>query len=127
LTDYRIGKEYAPGKNCVDKIDEQTWWNEVMKEINEISLESADELQEDTEKPYTKYYTNGTKAYDLEYKEAPPTRLLSQVLVVSYWLGYHDADKGHYLHDEEIGAWKRIKAAYETGKAAHPMSKSGTS
>jgi hypothetical protein len=42
------------GKNCADKIDEQLWRDEVMKAINEISIESADELQNETGKPYPK-------------------------------------------------------------------------
>jgi hypothetical protein len=44
---------------------------------------------------------------------------LNDALILSYWLGYHDADKGHYLHEEEIGGWKRIKEGYESGKSAN--------
>ena len=76
-------------------------------------------MQEEVGKKYGKYRLDCAKAYDLNYEEAPPTRLLSQALILSYWLGYHDADKGHYLHEEEIGAWKRIKEAYESGKSAN--------
>ena len=46
-----------------------------------------------------------------KYPEAPPTRLLSMTLNLCYWLGYHDADKGHELHKEKeggIGALDRI-------------------
>lgn len=114
-----LGVKNALGKNCVDVIDEGLWWN-VMYQLNQGSIECANELQEETGKPYSKYYTDGEKAYDLKYRESPPTRLLSQMLVVSYWLGYLDADKSHYLHEEEVGALKRIKDAYESGKAANP-------
>ena len=90
-----------------------------MEELNQASYDLADKLQDEVGKPYGKYFSDGVKAYDLNYEEAPPTRLLSQALILSYWLGYHDADRGHYLHEEEIGAWKRIKEAYESGKSAN--------
>ena len=115
-----ISVKNTEGKNCADKIDEDLWWNKVMSELNQASIECAKELQKEIGKPYGKYYTDGTKAYDLNYEESPPTRLLAQALTVSYWLGYHDVDKGHYLHDEAIGAKKRIIEAYESGKAANP-------
>lgn len=117
-----LGKKNAEGKTSADKIDEDIWWNEVMEMLNQASFDFADKLQEETGKPYGKYATDGVKvwkAYDLNYEEAAPTRLLSQVLILCYWLGYHDADKSHYLHEEEIGAWKRIKEAYESGNSAN--------
>jgi hypothetical protein len=114
-----LGKKNAGGRSSSDKIDEALWRNEVMEELNQASFDFADKLQEEVGKPYGKYRLDGAKAYDLNYEEAPPTRLLSQALILSYWLGYHDADKGHYLHEEEIGAWKRIKEAYESGKSAN--------
>jgi hypothetical protein len=49
-------------------------------------------------------------------------RLLSMTLNLCYWLGYHDADKGHMVHKEKeggIGAW-----AYKNGIAANPKSSS---
>jgi hypothetical protein len=114
-----LGKKNAEGKTSAYKINEDLWWNEVMKELNQASFDFADKLQEETGKPYGKYFKDGGKAYDLNYEEAPPIRLLSQALILSYWLGYHDADKGHYLQEEEIGAWKRINEAYENGKLAN--------
>ncbi|MGB7632256.1 MAG: hypothetical protein WBL68_00900 [Nitrososphaeraceae archaeon] len=47
-------KSAVTGKNCVDKIDEQLWQDEVMPVINKISFETADELQEETWRPYPK-------------------------------------------------------------------------
>jgi hypothetical protein len=39
-------------------------------------------------------------------------------LNLCYWLGHHDADKGHELHKKEeggIGAWDMIDKAYNSG------------
>jgi hypothetical protein len=40
-------------KNCVDMIDEGLWWN-VMYQLDQASIEAADELQAETGKPYPK-------------------------------------------------------------------------
>lgn len=49
-----LGVKNALGKNCSDIIDEQLWQKHVMKALNEISIESAEELQAETGKPYPK-------------------------------------------------------------------------
>lgn len=141
-------------KNCIDVIDEGLWWN-VMYQLNQASIEVADELQGETGRPYPK--DSGVivpvktleelkimtgESYDVlfqdplgkplarknqKYSVAPPTRLLSMTLNLCYWLGYHDADKGHELHKEKeggIGAWDKIDKAYKSGYASHPKSKS---
>jgi hypothetical protein len=138
-------------KNCADEMDEHLWWNEVMRALNEISIESADELQEDTGKTYSKDsllvppaksieellkmigkldsdYTPLKDASgnfigvrrNLRYSKAPPTRLLSMTLILCYWLGFMDASGTHALDPGGIGAWDRIKKAYDNGKAYHP-------
>ena len=48
-----LGVKNALGKNCVDVIDEGLWWN-VMYELNQASIEAADELQGETGRPYPK-------------------------------------------------------------------------
>lgn len=149
-----LGVKNALGKNCADVIDEGLWWN-VMYQLNQASIEAADELQGETGTPYPK--DSGVivpaksveelqimtgESYDVllqdplgkpiarknqKYSEAPPTRLLSMTLNLCYWLGYHDADKGHKLHKEKeggIGAWDRIDKAYKSGMAANPKSSS---
>jgi hypothetical protein len=35
-------------KNCIDEIDEKLWWENVIPALNQISIEAADELQEET-------------------------------------------------------------------------------
>ena len=147
-----LGVKNALGKNCADMIDEGLWWN-VMYQLNQASIEAADELQRETGRPYPK--DSGVivpaksveelnimtgESYDVlfqdtlgkpvarknqKYSEAPPTRLLSMTLNLCYWIGYHDADRGHELHKEKaggIGAWDRIVKAYESGIAANPKS-----
>jgi hypothetical protein len=92
-------------------------------ELDKASIDCANELQGETGQPYGKDATDGVKvwrAYNLDYRESPPTRLLSLALIVNYWLGYHDVDKGHCLHDEEIGARGRLNDAYEKGMADNP-------
>ena len=105
-----------------------------METLIEISLKSADELQKETGGSYPKdsYHidSNGNiipsslrRDYQ-NYSEAPPTRLLSMKLDLSYWLGFLDASGDHEFHKGAIGAWERIEKAYQMGKASHPISKS---
>lgn len=86
------------------------------KRVESASLECAKELQTETGKPYSKFYADGTLAYDLPYEEAPPIRLLALNLIISYWLGWLDASKTHDLHKEPVAAWRRIEEAYNRGK-----------
>ena len=120
-------------KNCIDKIDEKLWQDNVMPALNKISLKAADELQEETGEPYPKasYRVDGngnfipgslTTEYQ-NYSEQPPTRLLSLTLILSYWLGFLDASGNHEMHKAAIGARERIEKAYDIGKASHPNSK----
>jgi hypothetical protein len=115
ILQHKLGETHSP-----DKILEGPWWEVVVKELNQISYNCARELQLETGKPYSKYYTDGQHAYDLSYEESPPTRLLALNLILSYWLGWLDASGSHYLHSEPISAWKRIEEAYSRGKANYP-------
>jgi len=110
----KIGETYS-----ADKILEGPWYEVVVKELNQMSYHCARELQLETGKPYSKYYTDGKHAYDLPYEESPPIRLLALNLILSYWLGWLDASKSHHLDTEPISSWKRIRAAYDNGKAAY--------
>jgi hypothetical protein len=40
-------------KNCIDKIEEKLWWENVIPALNKISIEAANELQEETKRLYT--------------------------------------------------------------------------
>jgi hypothetical protein len=48
-----LGLKNALGKNCVDVIDEGLWWN-VMYQLNQASIEAADELHGVTGRTYPK-------------------------------------------------------------------------
>jgi hypothetical protein len=87
---YKLGETES-----ADRIVEGRWLEMVIKELNQMSLECARELQVETGQPYSKYYKNGKHAYDLPYEESPPTRLLALNLILSYWLGWLDASKTH--------------------------------
>jgi hypothetical protein len=100
-----------------DRIIEGPWGDVVIRELNRTSLECAKELQAETGKPYSKYYIDGTHTYDLPYQESPPTRMLALNLILSYWLGWLEASKSHYLDKEPVSAWKRIEEAYNKGRA----------
>jgi hypothetical protein len=80
----------------------------VVGELNLMSFYCARELQIETGKPYSKYYTDDRIAYDLPYEESPPTRLLALNLILSYWIGWLDASRSHHLDTEPISAWKRM-------------------
>lgn len=41
-------------KNCIDKIEEKLWVDNVMPALNDISLKAADELQKETGRSYHK-------------------------------------------------------------------------
>jgi hypothetical protein len=131
----------STNKNCVDKIEEKLWVDKVLPALNDISLKAADELQDETGKPYPKdaeltfsdtkghiihvksveefkRLTENIDPYDSilkdekgnlvgvrrnqKYSEQPPTRLLSMMLNLCYFIGFLEVDKGHQM-DEENG------------------------
>ena len=120
-------------KNCIDKIEEKLWWDNVTPALNKISIEAANELQEETKRLYPKSsylvdmngnYIPGSLTTDYQqYFEQPPTRLLSMTSVLSYFLGFLDASGNHEMHEGAVGARKRIIEAYDSGKVSHPKSK----
>jgi hypothetical protein len=61
-----------------DKIIEGSWREIVVKELNEMSLECAKELQLETRGIWDKG----------SYQDAPPPRLLAMNLMLNYWLGW---------------------------------------
>jgi hypothetical protein len=90
---------------AADKIQEEPWWNIVMKELNSISKDSAIELQNETGQPYHKPY------HDLTYEEAPPTRLLALNIVISAWLGWVMSEKGGHPY-----SLQKIEESYNYGR-----------
>ncbi len=87
------------------------------EELQIMTGESYDVLFQDPEgKPIARK--------NQKYPEAPPTRLLSMTLNLCYWLGYHDADKGHELHKEKEGGIGALDRIDKPTKAANPKSSS---
>jgi hypothetical protein len=137
-------------KNCIDKIDEKLWQDNVMPALKDISIKAADELQEETGKPYpkdsyvtfedtegniihVKRRTENVEPYDSILKDENSNivgvrrnqKLLSMTLNLCYFLGFLDASGNHEMDEETgIGAKKRIEEAYKMGKESHPKSKS---
>ena len=109
MTDYRaymkrlhvsLGLSKAP-----DGIQEESWWNIVMKELDIISRECSKELQRETGQPYYKPDRN------LAYEEAPPMRLLALTVVLSAWIGWVMTEKQGHPY-----SWNKIEEAYNYGR-----------
>jgi hypothetical protein len=54
--------------HSADKILEGPWLEGVVRELNLMSYHCVRELQLETRQPYSKYFSDGTKAYDLPYE-----------------------------------------------------------
>jgi hypothetical protein len=110
---YMIRLTHSIGKSA-DGIIEEVWWNTVVKELNEISKDCADELQSEIDLPFAKppRPDDGVGAYCLQYKKAPPTRLLALEISLTAWIGWIFQDKNPELVDE---FWKKIEEAHRSG------------
>jgi hypothetical protein len=75
---------------AADGIQEESWWNIVIKEINLVS-QKPDRI--------------------LGYEEAPPMRLLALTIVLSAWIGWIMNEKGGHLN-----SWQKIEEAYNYGR-----------
>lgn len=89
-----------------DMINEN--WSEVLERLDQLSIEYAKELQEETRIRYEK---NGQQ-YDIWL--FPPFRLLAWNLILSYWIGWISNPKKLNL----VSDWKRIQDAYNNGQKA---------
>lgn len=109
-----IGKRDSSGKNSADRIVEEHWLEVVVKELNNMSFECARELEKETGRYPKPGYPDGQPL-----EEAPPTRLLSLNLILSYWLGWLNNEKklDASFPYQPFKAWTRIEEAYMTGRA----------
>jgi hypothetical protein len=89
-----------------DMINER--WNEVLERLDQLSIEYAKRLQEETGIRYEK---NG-QPNDIWL--FPPYRLLAWNLILSYWTGWLSVPKKLNLASD----WERIENAYNNGKKA---------
>jgi|SRR5918996_558470 hypothetical protein len=110
-----IGMKSPSGKNSADEIDEDQWLNVIIKGLNEMCIRCAKELEKETG-TYPKNTPEYTKGQPLE--KAPPTRLLSLSLILSYWLGWVNNEKNMDadLPYQPFKAWTRIHEAYMAGR-----------
>jgi hypothetical protein len=97
---------------AADCIDENSWFNVVIRGLSDLSKQGAMELQKETNTAWDK------KAYILSLYEAPPTRLLSLEIILASWLGWIMHEKqGETGMLSSTDCWKRIEEAYQFGIA----------
>jgi hypothetical protein len=109
----KIGQKIeGTDKNFADKIIEQPWFDVVIKEIDQISMEVAKEIEQQTGMDIDK----GT--YRLHQHEAPFSRLLALEITLSAWLGWvineKQPDKTKPFSAPDC--LKMIQAAYDYGE-----------
>jgi hypothetical protein len=95
-----------------DEIVEQPW-RQVVEELSQTAIECAQELQSREGGHYYKPPREDKPGYILDYEKAPPTRLLSLTMILSYWIGW--ISQTHGLND----ALHSILKAYAAGKIAY--------
>jgi hypothetical protein len=95
-----LGESKAP-----DRIQEEQWWNIVMKELNVISKDCAKELEKEIGVPYQKL------DHYLAYEEAPPMRIWALAIALTAWIGWVMNEKGGHPY-----SWQKIEEAYNYGK-----------
>jgi hypothetical protein len=104
-----IGKE----KNFADGIfNEQLWFDVVIKEINKISFEIANEIQHQTGA-----YVEKTD-YKLDLREAPFHRLLALEIGLAAWLGwiFNEREMNKTKPFSAPDVFKMIQAAFDYGE-----------
>lgn len=102
-----IGKNFAEGI-----FNEQLWFDIVLKEINHISFEIANEIQHQTGA-----YVEKTD-YKLDLREAPFHRLLALEIGLAAWLGWIFNEKQVYKTKpfSAPDVFKMIQAAFDYGE-----------
>jgi hypothetical protein len=100
-----IGINAPYGRNPADEINEKHWFELVINKLNTMSIDCARELQVETGT-----YPKPGHPVGQHIEKAPPTRLLSLCLILSYWLGWVSNEK--HMDSEPVKAWTRIEEAY---------------
>ena len=100
-----------------DVIVEEEWNSRFMLKLSEISKQYAEELQKKYGK-YQKPVTNGSLAYELNLWQAPPTRILSLVMILSASLGKILGSRDKRILPED--ALQEIINIFEIGKNLAP-------
>src|SRR5438105_1705083 len=115
----RIG--VAIGKNA-DPINEESRRDDVLAELDRVSVDCAKQLQAETGSGFVKPArpTEGVEEYILQLHEAPPTRLLGLEIGLAAWLGWvmqekhGDDPKRHFSSTDSL---RRITDAFNHGVA----------
>ncbi len=93
-----------------DRINER--WNEVLNRLDELSIEYARELGQETGTTYDKPDGKGT-IQNFGLDEFPPGRLLALTLILARWVGWHSIPKGMQTHP--LSAFHLIQNAFTNG------------
>jgi hypothetical protein len=109
----KIGQKIeGTDKNLADRIIEQPWFDVLIREINQISMEVAKEIEQQTGIGISKC------TYRLHQHEAPFSRLLALEVILSAWLGWilneKEADKTKPFSAPDC--FRMIQAAYDYGQ-----------
>jgi hypothetical protein len=79
---------------AADKIEEVSWFNTVVNELNQMSVECANELQTETRAAFRKPpREDAPEGYILNLFEAPPSRILALEILMAAWLGWITHEK----------------------------------
>jgi len=106
----RIGVKIGESK-AADRIEEDSWFNIVIRELNDISNDCARQLEEETGGKWNK------GSYILGLNEAPPTRLLALEIALASWIGWIMHQK-HGSGNQPLSSdncWNMIEKAYRYG------------
>jgi hypothetical protein len=79
---------------AADKIEEVSWSDTVVNELNKMSIECANELQTETGVAFRKpAREDAPEGYVLNLFEAPPSRILALEIFMAAWLGWITHEK----------------------------------
>lgn len=102
---------------AADGIREDEWFEVVMRELSSICGDLATEMQQESGGTWDK------GAYQLEFRKAPPTRLLALEIVLAAWLGWVMHEK-HPAPDQALSAQECLKMVQEAFGQGMELSKS---
>lgn len=95
---------------AADRIEENSWYDVMMRELNDLSKQGAIELQKETNAVWDK------KIYKLSLHEVPPIRLLALEIILASWLGWIMNEKhGEIGLFSTTDCWKKIEEGYLFG------------
>lgn len=94
--------------HTADGIVESLWWDHVLRELNDISIECAKELQNE---PSALQYEKSSVPQS--YEKMPPSRLLALTVTIVSWLGWVSHQKRGDVYN-----WEKIKESFEFGRNA---------